>query len=88
MVAKIFLTGDKFKRRATRRTSGFYFVSTGAVVIILAKTVVGWEDIAVWGAALTAAGSLWSTANQQRVQSYLQRIWMNPWGSARGKGRH
>lgn len=65
-----------FRARATRRVSGFYFVCTGAVVVILAKTVVGWENIAVWGVALTVAGSLWSAANQ-KVQLCLKRIWMN-----------
>ena len=47
--------------RATGRMSGFYLVSAGALAILASKTMAGWESAAVWGVALTMAGSLVST---------------------------
>jgi protein SCO1/2 len=63
-----------FRERARRRMSGFYFVSAGALAVILAKTVVRWDNLAAWGVALTFAGSLWSAVNRRHLQSYLHRI--------------
>jgi hypothetical protein len=49
-----------FRSRATRRITGFYFVCAGTLAVILAKTGVGWENLAAWGALLTFSGTLWS----------------------------
>jgi len=57
-----------FRARATRRMGGFYFVCSGALAIILAKTGVGWNNVAAWGVALTFAGSLWSAVNRRHLQ--------------------
>ena len=40
--------------------SGFYLVSAGALAIVVLNMGLGWENAAVWGVALTLAGSLMS----------------------------
>ena len=54
-LASVWLRG-----RSTGRVSGFYLVSAGALAIIVLKMGLGWENAAVWGVALTMAGSLLS----------------------------
>ncbi|HKR00531.1 MAG TPA: SCO family protein [Pyrinomonadaceae bacterium] len=54
-LASVWLRG-----RSTGRMSGFYLVSAGALVILASKVGPGWESAAVWGVALTLAGSLLS----------------------------
>ena len=63
-LASVWLRG-----RATGRMGGFYLVTAGALTILVAKTVPGWESAAVWGVPLTLAGSLLSAfgAGQQRL---------------------
>jgi protein SCO1/2 len=63
-LASVWLRG-----RATGRMGGFYLVGAGALTILVAKTVPGWEAAAVWGVPLTLAGSLLSAfgAGQQRL---------------------
>ena len=67
-----------FRARATRRLSGFYLVSAGILAITLAKAVVGWENAAAWGVALTFAGSFWSAADRKRLEFYLRGVWRRP----------
>src|SRR5260370_4135167 len=67
-----------FRAHATRRMAGFYFVCSGALLIVLAKTVVGWENVAGWGVALTFAGSALSAVNRRHLQFCLHRIWRRP----------
>ncbi|HKI00765.1 MAG TPA: SCO family protein [Thermoanaerobaculia bacterium] len=52
-LASLWLRG-----RSTGRMSGFYLAGTGALAIIVSKTGPGWENAALWGGALTLAGSL------------------------------
>jgi protein SCO1/2 len=54
-LASVWLRG-----RLTGRMSGFYLVSAGAFAIIISKIGAGWENTALWGVALTLAGSLFS----------------------------
>ncbi len=54
-LASVWLRG-----RSTGRMSGFYLVSAGALAIVLLNMGLGWENAAVWGVALTLAGSLMS----------------------------
>jgi hypothetical protein len=54
-LASIWLRG-----RSTGRRSAFYFVSAGAVVILVSKMGLGLENIAAGGIVLTLAGSLLS----------------------------
>jgi len=37
---------------------------------------VGWENAAIWGVALTFAGSFWSATDRKRLEFYLRGIWM------------
>lgn len=57
-VMLINLASVWWRGRATGRMSGFYLVSAGALVIVASTQGFGWEDAAVWGVALTLAGSL------------------------------
>jgi len=54
-LASVWLRG-----RSTGRLSGFYLVSAGVLAIVASKMDLGWENAAVWGVALTLAGSLLS----------------------------
>ncbi len=54
-LASVWLRG-----RSTGRMRGFYLVGAGALAIIASKIGLGWENAAVWGVALTLAGSLLS----------------------------
>jgi len=51
---------------STGRMGGPYLVSAGALVIILSRVAPGWDTTAVWGVALTVAGSLLSAADSAR----------------------
>jgi protein SCO1/2 len=57
-LASVWLRG-----RATGRMVGFYLVSAGAVAIVISKLGPVWESLALWGVALTFAGSLVSALN-------------------------
>lgn len=52
-LASVWLRG-----RSTGRMYGFYLVSAGALAILVSKIGPDWERTAVWGVALTLAGSL------------------------------
>lgn len=54
-LASVWLRG-----RSTGRMSGFYLVSAGVLVVVVSKMGLGWKNAAVWGVALTLAGSLLS----------------------------
>jgi protein SCO1/2 len=54
-LASVWLRG-----RSTGLMRGFYIVSAGALAIVVFKMGLGWENAAIWGAALTLAGSLLS----------------------------
>ena len=59
-LASVWLRG-----RATGRMTGFYLVSAGALAIVISKVAPGWENAAIWGVALTLAGSLLSALNSK-----------------------
>lgn len=63
-VGSVWLRG-----RATGRMSGFYLVGAGAVTILASKVGPGWEGAAVWGVALTLAGSVLSVLGAGRDRS-------------------
>jgi protein SCO1/2 len=72
-VMLINLASVWWRGRATGRMSGFYLVSAGALVIVASTQGLGWENAAVWGVALTLAGSLisalhpkWTTLSRAR----------------------
>jgi protein SCO1/2 len=52
-LASLWLRG-----RSTGRWSGFYLATAGALAIVVSKAGPGWEKAALWGVALTLAGSL------------------------------
>ena len=62
-VMLINITSVWLRGRSTGRMSGFYLVSAGALAIVVSKIVPGWEHAAIWGVALTLAGSLLSALN-------------------------
>jgi protein SCO1/2 len=66
-LASVWLRG-----RATGRMHGFYLVSAGALVIILSKLALGWENVAVLGIALTLAGSLLSALSTRNLRPQRQ----------------
>ena len=49
-----------FRGRFTGRMRGFFLVSIGALAVFVSKMGFGWENAAVFGVALTLAGSLLS----------------------------
>jgi protein SCO1/2 len=73
-IASVWLRG-----RATGRMAGFYLVSAGALGIVVSKMAPGWEKTAVWGVALTLAGSLLSalraTNSRSLIEKLLGQIW-------------
>ena len=62
-LASVWLRG-----RSTGRMSGFYLVSAGALAVVVSKMWLGWENAAVWGVALTLAGSLLSALSAKQVR--------------------
>lgn len=62
------------RARATRCMSGFYLVSAGILVMILAKTVAGCENLAPWGVAGALVGSVWSVVNRVDFHRGLRRL--------------
>ena len=66
-LASVWLRG-----RSTGRMSGFYLVSAGALAIIVSKMGLGWENAAVWGVALTLAGSLLSALSARNDRPAAQ----------------
>jgi protein SCO1/2 len=67
-VMLVNLTSVWLRGRATGRMNGFYLVSAGAGAIIVSKMSLGWESVAVWGIALTLAGSLLSALNAKNIR--------------------
>ena len=59
-VMLINLASVRVRGRLTGRTGGFYLVSAGALAILVSKMGIVSENVAIWGVALTLAGSLWS----------------------------
>ncbi|MEK6280843.1 MAG: SCO family protein [Acidobacteriota bacterium] len=79
-VMLINLVSVWFRGRSTGRMSAFYLVSAGAVAIVVSKVFLGWENAAVWGVALTFAGSLlsalssWRSRNSARSQGIVGAV--------------
>jgi protein SCO1/2 len=73
-LASVWLRG-----RLTGRMSGFYLVSAGALAIVVSRTRFSWENAALWGVALTLAGSLLSALSAVKGRSplieWLSRKW-------------
>jgi protein SCO1/2 len=66
-LASVWLRG-----RLTGRMSGFYLVSAGALAIVVSKMGRGWESAAVWGVALTFAGSLLSALSARNGRTAVR----------------
>jgi protein SCO1 len=75
-VILINLSSVWFRARATRRMGGFYLVCAGTLATVLAKTMVGWQNLAIWAVALTFSGSLWSVVNTRHLGFRANRIWL------------
>lgn len=73
-LASVWLRG-----RLTGRMSGFYLVSAGALVIVVSKMRLSWENAAVWGVALTLAGSLLSALSAAKGRSPLAELMGRIW---------
>jgi len=73
-LASVWLRG-----RLTGRMSGFYLVSAGALVIVVSKMRPSWESAAVWGVALTLAGSLLSALKSPKGRSPLTELMGKMW---------
>jgi hypothetical protein len=59
--------------RSTGRMSGLYLDGAGALAIVASKVTPGLEQAAVWGVALTLAGSLLSVLNGESGRSNPSR---------------
>jgi len=95
----INLTSVWIRGRSTGRMSPFYLVSAGALAIVVSKRGLGLEQFAIWGIALTFAGSMFSalsaTGNRGPMSDLISRIWRQRFavvrvgesllGSSRGK---
>jgi protein SCO1/2 len=76
------------RARATGRLSGLYLASTGALAIVASKVTPGWEQAAVWGVALTLAGSLSSVLNGESGRLvWLRRLTTRAWPFRIATGR-
>jgi protein SCO1/2 len=60
--------------RSTGRMSGLYLAGAGALAIVASKVTPGWEQAAVWGVALTLAGSLLSVLNGESGRRILPAV--------------
>jgi len=66
-VGSVWLRG-----RATGRMGGFYLVGVGALMILISKLGIGWEKAAIWGVALTLAGSLLSVLGKMHPHTRVK----------------
>lgn len=57
------------RSRSTGRMAGFYLVCAGAIAVAVSKAGLGWEHVALWGVALTLAGSVLSALNAGRTRA-------------------
>jgi len=73
-VMLISLTTVWLRARSTGRTGGLYLVGAGALAILASKTAPGWENAAVWGVALTLAGSLLSAVDAENGRPIFLRL--------------
>lgn len=73
-LASVWLRG-----RSTGRMSGFYLVSAGALAIVVSKMKLGWENVAIFGVALTLAGSLLSALSTRNRRSELNDLVTQSW---------
>ena len=73
-LASVWLRG-----RLTGRMSGFYLAGAGALVIIVSKMRPNWETAAVWGVALTLAGSLLSALSAAKARGRLTELMGKMW---------
>ena len=67
--------------RSTGLMSGFYLVGAGALAIFVFKLGLGWENAAIWGVALTLAGSLLSALD--RLTNACTGLWRELFTRAR-----
>jgi protein SCO1/2 len=79
VVMLINLISVWIRGRSTGRMLPFYLVSAGALTIVASKWAPGIEKGAVWGVALTFAGSMLSalsaTKGRSPVNDWLAQIW-------------
>jgi protein SCO1/2 len=66
-LASLWLRG-----RSTARMRGFYLAGAGAFAIVVSRLGPGWEKTAVWGIALTLAGSLMSALNAKNGRPFAR----------------
>jgi protein SCO1/2 len=62
-LASLWLRG-----RSTGRMSGFYLAGAGALAILVSRVGPAWGRVALWGVALTLAGSLMSALNARNYR--------------------
>lgn len=80
-VMLVNITSVWLRGRLTGRMGGSYLVSAGALAIVVSKVGLGWEKAAVWGVALTLAGSLLSALSARNktgrrpFNELLGQIW-------------
>lgn len=55
-----------YRARMTRRIAGFLLAVSGAMVLIVFRTGLGWESASLWGIAMTVAGALWCSLPMRR----------------------
>jgi protein SCO1/2 len=70
-VMLINLASMWLRGRITGRMSGFYLVSAGALAVVISRMGLGWENAAIWGVALTLAGSLLNARRARTARTSL-----------------
>jgi protein SCO1/2 len=75
LVMLINLASLWVRGRATGRMSGFYLAAAGALTILTSTRFDGMEAAAVWGVAMTVAGSLVGALSaEKRLPVFLTRL--------------
>jgi protein SCO1 len=73
LVMLINLASAWLRAHVTRRMSGFYLVTAGALAILVSQIISGGEWAAPWGVALTFAGSLLSVLSATNAGNSISK---------------
>jgi len=79
IVMLINLASVWIRGRSTGRMSPFYLVSAGALAIVISKRGLGLEKVAVWGVALTFAGSMLSALSARNGRNTFYELLAQVW---------
>jgi len=60
------------RRGSTRGITAFCLVSAGTAAVVMSRLMLGWERAAVWGVALTFAGSLLNTVTTPATRGHVR----------------